>query len=94
MCRYMHMQPNSGRRGLSRKDNRYQEVPLSEHCVIHRKIMVAPGVYAPGHLGELTQLIPFEMVDEALSATTDDPVPATPPAVSGGGLPVVGRRPV
>lgn len=26
-------------------------------------------MFAPGHLGELTQLIPFEMVDEALSAT-------------------------
>jgi Insertion element 4 transposase N-terminal/Transposase DDE domain len=32
--------------------------------------MVAAGVYAPGHLGELTQLIPFEMVDEALAATS------------------------
>ncbi len=26
-------------------------------------------MFAPGHLGELTQLIPFEMVDEALRAT-------------------------
>jgi hypothetical protein len=26
-------------------------------------------VFAPGHLGELTQIIPFEMVDEALVAT-------------------------
>jgi hypothetical protein len=31
--------------------------------------MVAGGRFAPGHLGELTQLIPFEMVDEALAAT-------------------------
>jgi hypothetical protein len=31
--------------------------------------MVAAGVFAPGHLGELTQLIPFEMVDAALAAT-------------------------
>lgn len=30
---------------------------------------VAAGVFAPGHLGELTQQIPFEMVDEALAAT-------------------------
>jgi transposase IS4-like protein/DDE family transposase len=30
---------------------------------------VAKGRFAPGHLGELTQLIPFEMVDEALKAT-------------------------
>lgn len=29
----------------------------------------AAGVFAPGHLGELTQLIPFEMVDEALAET-------------------------
>jgi hypothetical protein len=31
--------------------------------------MVAAGPFAAGHLGELTQLIPFEMVDEALAAT-------------------------
>jgi hypothetical protein len=30
---------------------------------------VAEGRFAPGHLGELTQLIPFEMVDEALAET-------------------------
>jgi hypothetical protein len=30
---------------------------------------VAAGAFAPGHLGELTQNIPFEMVDEALAAT-------------------------
>uniref|UniRef100_UPI0037C668BB IS4 family transposase n=1 Tax=Nonomuraea gerenzanensis TaxID=93944 RepID=UPI0037C668BB len=27
----------------------------------------AAGVFAPGHLGELTQIIPFEMVDEVLA---------------------------
>jgi len=26
-------------------------------------------VLAPGHLGELTQIVPFEMVDAALAAT-------------------------
>jgi Insertion element 4 transposase N-terminal len=31
--------------------------------------MVAPGRYAPGHLGELTQQIPFELVDAALAET-------------------------
>lgn len=31
--------------------------------------MVAGGPFAPGHLGELTQLVPFEMVDAALAAT-------------------------
>src|SRR5439155_17881895 len=30
---------------------------------------VARGRFAPGHLGELTQLVPFEMVDAALAAT-------------------------
>jgi hypothetical protein len=30
---------------------------------------VAGGVFAPGHLGELTQIVPFEMVDAALEAT-------------------------
>ena len=32
-------------------------------------IRVASGVLAPGHLGELTQIVPFEMVDAALTAT-------------------------
>ena len=26
-------------------------------------------MFAPGHLGELTQIVPFEMVDQALAAT-------------------------
>ncbi|MEU0157170.1 IS4 family transposase [Micromonospora fulviviridis] len=30
---------------------------------------VAAGVFAPGHLGELTRLVPFEMVDDVLAAT-------------------------
>jgi hypothetical protein len=36
---------------------------------ITRTITVAGDLYAPGHLGELTQHLPFEMVDEALTAT-------------------------
>ncbi|WP_394467902.1 IS4 family transposase [Kutzneria buriramensis] len=32
-------------------------------------VVVAQGPYAPGHLGELTQLIPFDMVDQALAET-------------------------
>ncbi|WP_441007678.1 transposase domain-containing protein [Streptomyces demainii] len=39
---------------------------MSGQCVITRKIAVAEGVFAPGHLGELTQIVPFEMVDEVL----------------------------
>ena len=37
--------------------------------VITRTVTVAGGRFAPGHLGELTQLVPFEMVDEALAQT-------------------------
>jgi hypothetical protein len=36
---------------------------------ITRTTTVAGGGFAPGHLGELTQLIPFEMIDEALTET-------------------------
>ncbi|MEV0535548.1 transposase domain-containing protein [Kitasatospora sp. NPDC050463] len=28
---------------------------------------MAEGVFAPGHLGELTQIVPFEMVDDVLA---------------------------
>ncbi len=42
---------------------------MEDQCVIAREITVAAGVFAPGHLGELTQIVPFEMVDQALAAT-------------------------
>lgn len=42
---------------------------MEDQCVITREITVAAGVFAPGHLGELTQIVPFEMVDQALAAT-------------------------
>ena len=42
---------------------------MNAQSVITRTVRVAGGRFAPGHLGELTQLIPFEMVDEALEAT-------------------------
>jgi hypothetical protein len=42
---------------------------LEDQCVITRQVTVAAGVFAPGHLGELTQIVPFEMVDRALAAT-------------------------
>ncbi|MEV0494329.1 transposase domain-containing protein [Streptomyces atratus] len=45
------------------------EAPLSDQCVITREITVAKGLFAPGHLGELTQIVPFEMVDAALTET-------------------------
>jgi Insertion element 4 transposase N-terminal/Transposase DDE domain len=34
-----------------------------------RTVTVAGGVFAPGHLGELTQLVPFELVDDVLDQT-------------------------
>jgi hypothetical protein len=40
-----------------------------EQSVIHRTITVAPGRLAPGHLGELTQQVPFELVDAVLAQT-------------------------
>ena len=40
-----------------------------EQSAITRTIMVAVGRFAPGHLGELTQQVPFEMVDAMLAET-------------------------
>jgi len=42
---------------------------VDTQSVITRTITVAGGRYAPGHLGELTQHLPFEMIDQALAAT-------------------------
>ena len=36
---------------------------------LDRSIEVAAGVFAPGHLGELTQYLPFEVVDAVLADT-------------------------
>src|SRR3954468_16814197 len=41
----------------------------SDICRIVREVTVAAGRFAPGHLGELTQIVPFEMVDAALTET-------------------------
>ena len=46
-----------------------------EQSVITRTVMVAPGRLRPGHLGELTQQVPFELVDAALVATGRTQVP-------------------
>jgi hypothetical protein len=40
-----------------------------DKSVISRVVTVAGGRFAPGHLGELTQQVPFEMVDAALEET-------------------------
>jgi Insertion element 4 transposase N-terminal len=41
----------------------------SATVTVTRPITVAAGVFAPGHLGELTQYLPFELVDDVLSDT-------------------------
>jgi hypothetical protein len=38
-------------------------------CVSSGVVRVASGRFAPGHLGELTQIVPFEMVDEVLASS-------------------------
>ncbi|MEU6324970.1 IS4 family transposase [Streptomyces sp. NPDC047009] len=40
---------------------------MDAKSVISHEVAVAAGPFAPGHLGELTQLVPFEMVDEVLA---------------------------
>ena len=44
---------------------------MSESSTVRfaRPITAAAGVYAPGHIGELTQYLPFELVDDVLSET-------------------------
>jgi Insertion element 4 transposase N-terminal/Transposase DDE domain len=54
---------------LSAKTNLTVGVPLSAESVITRRVRVASGPFAPGHLGELTQQVPFEMVDAVLAET-------------------------
>lgn len=36
---------------------------------VPRPVTVAAGVLAPGHLGELTGYVPFELVDDVLEET-------------------------
>jgi hypothetical protein len=42
---------------------------LQQESVITRTVRAAPGVLAPGHLGELTQVIDFALVDAVLAET-------------------------
>ena len=41
----------------------------SATTTITRAVTVAAGIFAPGHLGELTQYLPFELVDDTLEQT-------------------------
>ena len=42
---------------------------MLDQCVISRQVAVAAGVFAPGHLGELTQVVDFALVDAVLAET-------------------------
>jgi Insertion element 4 transposase N-terminal len=61
--------------GRTRRDlpHTSPEVPLPAQSVmtttLSRTITVAAGVFAPGHLGELTRYLPFELVDDVLAQT-------------------------
>jgi hypothetical protein len=54
---------------LSSQDIAPRGVPLLFQCVSSGVVRVASGRFAPGHVGELTQIVPFEMVDEVLAST-------------------------
>ena len=41
----------------------------SATVTVTRSVTAAAGVYAPGHIGELTQYLPFELVDDVLEQT-------------------------
>lgn len=43
--------------------------PQVATATITRTVTVAAGVFAPGHLGELTRYLPFELVDDVLVQT-------------------------
>jgi Insertion element 4 transposase N-terminal/Transposase DDE domain len=48
---------------------RAQSAIRSVFVTVTRTITVAAGVFAPGHLGELTRIVPFELVDAVLADT-------------------------
>jgi hypothetical protein len=41
----------------------------SDTCRVVHEVTVAAGRFAPGHVGELTRIVPFDMVDAALAET-------------------------
>ena len=48
---------------------RVQSASRAAVTTIATTITVAAGVFAPGHLGELTQIVPFELADSVLEET-------------------------
>ena len=55
---------------------------------------MAAGVFAPGHLGELTRVVPFELVDAVLAEARAAAAAAAAAALAGGGLLRAGAVPV
>src|SRR3954451_11536874 len=71
-CRCGAGQRSSGRRRRPPRRSPRPGAPLpdqSDTCHVVREVTVAGGRFAPGHLGALTQIVPFEMVDAALAET-------------------------
>jgi hypothetical protein len=54
---------------LSAKDSLVTWSPAVDQSAISRAVTVGGGRFAPGHLGELTQQVPFEMVNAVLEQT-------------------------
>jgi hypothetical protein len=52
------------------QDTVREGVPLPGKCVITRTIEVAEGVFAAGHLGELTRILDFDLVDAVAAETS------------------------
>ena len=52
---------------MSAKTRRFRGGSADGPVCHHPPIVVAGGVFAPGHLGELTRIVPFEMVDAVLA---------------------------
>lgn len=46
-----------------RRDSQQPGNPLREKTTTTRTVTTAGGVFAPGHLGELTQIVDFALVD-------------------------------
>lgn len=40
---------------------------MQDKCVITRVVAVAAGAFAPGQLGELTQIVDFALVDAVIA---------------------------
>src|SRR3954452_12371080 len=71
-CRCGTGQRSSGRRRRLPRRSPRPGAPLpdqSDTCHVIHEVTVAGGQFAPGHLGALTQIVPFEMVDAALAET-------------------------